>query len=97
MLVMNLAERIASVGKLDLIDALQVGGRAPEPQAASKAKVEQLFASLTVRQGVKIPSTGPLLLIDDTYRSGWTMTVASTLLKEAGAKAVMPLVVHQLP
>jgi ATP-dependent DNA helicase RecQ len=40
---------------------------------------------------------GPLLLVDDTYRSGWTMTVAAALLREAGAAAVLPLVVHQLP
>ncbi len=44
-----------------------------------------------------IPTDGPLLLVDDTYRTGWTMTVAAALLREAGAVAVMPLVVQQLP
>jgi ATP-dependent DNA helicase RecQ len=38
-----------------------------------------------------------VLLVDDTYRSGWTMTVAAALLRDAGASAVLPLVVHQLP
>ena len=40
---------------------------------------------------------GGVLLVDDTYRSGWTMTVAAALLRDAGAAAVLPLVVHQLP
>jgi len=40
---------------------------------------------------------GPVLLVDDTYRTGWTMTVGAALLRDAGATAVLPLVVHQLP
>jgi ATP-dependent DNA helicase RecQ len=35
--------------------------------------------------------------VDARYRSGWTMTVAAALLREAGATAVLPLVLHQLP
>jgi len=35
---------------------------------------------------------GPVLLIDDRIESGWTITVAATLLREAGAPAVLPLV-----
>jgi ATP-dependent DNA helicase RecQ len=46
---------------------------------------------------VSLPTDGPVLLVDDSYRSGWTMTVAAALLREAGAAEVMPLVVHQLP
>jgi ATP-dependent DNA helicase RecQ len=34
---------------------------------------------------------GPVLLIDDRIESGWTMTVAAKLLREAGAPAVLPL------
>ena len=45
---------------------------------------------------VAIPS-GPVLLVDDTTRTGWTLTVAAALLAEAGAGAVWPLVVHRLP
>ena len=40
---------------------------------------------------------GPLLLVDARYRSGWRMTVAAALLREAGAAAVLPLVLHQAP
>ena len=96
-LVRDLAERIATVGKLPLIDALAAAGPRPPDDVASGPRVEALFAGLSVRPDVVIPADGPLLLVDDTYRTGWTMTVAATLLREAGAAAVMPLVVQQLP
>ena len=34
---------------------------------------------------------GPVLLIDDRVDTGWTMTVAAKLLRDAGAPAVLPL------
>ncbi|HAP78272.1 MAG TPA: hypothetical protein DCR14_19585, partial [Acidimicrobiaceae bacterium] len=40
---------------------------------------------------------GPVLLCATTMRTGWSITVASALLAEAGCGAVMPLVVHRLP
>ena len=43
-----------------------------------------------------LPS-GPVLLVDDTYRTGWTATIAGALLVEGGATSVLPLVIHQLP
>ena len=33
-----------------------------------------------------------MLLVDDRIETGWTMTVAAKLLREAGAAAVLPLV-----
>ncbi len=42
-------------------------------------------------------SSGPLLLVADRYRSGWAVTGAAGLLREAGAGAVLPLVLHQAP
>ena len=49
-----------------------------------------------VSDGVTLPA-GPVLLVDDTYRTGWTATVAGTLLAEHGATSVLPLVIHRLP
>ena len=40
---------------------------------------------------------GPILLVDDVYSSGWTMTVAASLLGELGATTVYPLVLHRRP
>ena len=34
---------------------------------------------------------GPVLVVDDRIETGWTMTVAARLLREAGARAVLPL------
>jgi ATP-dependent DNA helicase RecQ len=94
--VHDLAARIAAVGTLPLLDVLGVEGPPPPDDSASKPRVEHLLATLSVLPGAVLPD-GPLLLVDDTYRSGWTMTVAAALLREAGATAVLPLVVHQLP
>ncbi len=94
--VADLAERIGAVGKLPVLDALEVHGPPPPADTAAKPRVEHLLGSLSVRPGVELPD-GPVLLVDDTYRSGWTMTVAAALLRDAGATSVMPLVVHQLP
>jgi ATP-dependent DNA helicase RecQ len=46
--------------------------------------------------GTPLPA-GPVLLVDDTYRTGWTMTVGAAILRHAGASAVYPLALHQLP
>ncbi|MEI6638030.1 MAG: helicase-related protein, partial [Planctomycetota bacterium] len=96
-LIGDLAARIAEVGKIPLVDALAVEGPRPPDGVASGLRVEAVTAGLSLRQGVTLPSNGPVLLIDDSYRSGWTMTVAAALLKDAGVNDVMPLVVHQLP
>lgn len=41
---------------------------------------------------ISVPSpNGPVLLIDDVYDSGWTLTVASALLRRAGSGEVWPL------
>ena len=95
-LVHSLASHLASAGRLPLLDALCLTGPTPGAEVASAAKVAALNSALMLRPEVVVPA-GPLLLIDARYRSGWTMTVAAALLREAGATAVLPLVLHQLP
>jgi ATP-dependent DNA helicase RecQ len=87
--VRSIGEHIAQIGRLPLLDALAATGAAP-------ARVTALTRGLSLREDIEIPR-GPVLLVDDTYRSGWTMTMAAALLRSAGATAVLPLVVHQLP
>ncbi|MCU1392290.1 MAG: ATP-dependent helicase, RecQ family [Ilumatobacteraceae bacterium] len=94
--VASIAEHIAAVGKLPIISALTQHGPPPAADTASGARVRALLDRLSVVEGVELPD-GPLLLVDDTYRSGWTMTVAAAMLRRAGATSVLPLVVHQLP
>jgi ATP-dependent DNA helicase RecQ len=95
-LVRSVAEHLAAVGRLPLVDALRLTGPLPGDDLASGAKVAALQQALALQPGVAVPP-GPLLLVDARYRSGWTMTVAAAMLREAGATAVMPLVLHQLP
>ena len=92
----SVAEHVAEVGKLALIDAIEVSGSAPLSDVPSAGQVAAAFDHLSLRPGVSVPA-GPVLLVDALYRTGWTMTVAATLLREAGAGAVLPLVVHRLP
>jgi ATP-dependent DNA helicase RecQ len=95
-LIASVAGHLASVGRLPLVDALHLAGPTAGDDAASAAKVAALLQALSVRPEVPVPA-GPLLLIDARLRSGWTMTVAAALLREAGATAVLPLVLHQTP
>ena len=95
-LIRSLAEHIAAVGKLPLVDALEVSGPPPPSDVASAARASALLGSLRVTGGVRLPA-GPALLVDDTYRSGWTATVAASLLTDAGASSVLPVVIHKLP
>jgi ATP-dependent DNA helicase RecQ len=94
--VHGLAEHIAAVGRLPLVDALEVAGPAPNPDAASTGRVRHLLETLSVRSGQTLPE-GPVLLVDDIARTRWTLTVAAALLLDAGASAVLPLVAHRLP
>jgi ATP-dependent DNA helicase RecQ len=92
----SIAEYLAAVGRLPVIDVFRQHGAAPPTDAASGIRVKALLGGLTIRAEVQLPR-GPVLLVDDDYRSGWTMTVAAALLRQAGVPAVLPLVVHQLP
>jgi ATP-dependent DNA helicase RecQ len=92
--VRSIAEHLGAVGKLPLLDVLDVSGAPVASDLASAKRADGLFEQITVRADAAVPD-GPVLLVDDTYRSGWTMTVAGALLREAGASAVLPLVVHR--
>lgn len=94
--VRSLAEHLASVGKRPLIDAFEITGPPPQPDTPSAVRAAALLAALAMRPGVELPAA-PVLLVDDTYRTGWTATVAAALLLERGASAVLPFALHQLP
>jgi ATP-dependent DNA helicase RecQ len=92
--VAGMAAHVASVGRLPLVDVLRVTGPAAAAEVASGVRVRQLLAGLTVDGAVP---PGPVLLVDDTARSTWTLTVAAALLRDAGAGPVLPLVAHRRP
>ncbi len=91
----SVARHVAEVGRLPYVEALAVSGPRPVEDASSAARATDLLARTTLLPGVSFD--GPVLLIDDTIRTRWTLTVAGALLADAGATAVLPLVLHQLP
>jgi ATP-dependent DNA helicase RecQ len=98
-LVGTLAGRIAQIGRLLDLGALgcRPGAQALRPaghQANSAQRLAAVWAGLTVPEPVSAGVArlgGPVLLVDDRVDTGWTMTVAALLLRQAGAPAVLPL------
>jgi ATP-dependent DNA helicase RecQ len=96
-LVASLASRIARVGRLACLGSLGYagpGGAGPRRHNSAQ-RLASVWSALTVpdtvREALRDSEPGPVLLIDDRIESGWTMTVAAKLLREAGAPAVLPL------
>jgi ATP-dependent DNA helicase RecQ len=95
-LIGSLGQRIAEIGRLTYLGAL--GYATPDGPGPRRHNSAQRLASLwhaivvpdELRDALKA-SDGPVLLVDDQIDTGWTMTVASALLRDAGAPAVLPL------
>jgi ATP-dependent DNA helicase RecQ len=92
-LLADLAERVATLGRMEVATPLHADG--PGLQADAATNVDSARLALT-RLSVDGPvPAGPVLLLDDTVRSSFTLTVAAVLLREAGAGPVYPLVLHK--
>ena len=92
----TLAEHIAAVGKLPLVDALGWDGPPAPGDVASPALVAHLDTVVRLDRGERLPD-GPVLLCAVSMRTGWTITVSAALLATIGADGVMPLVLHRRP
>jgi ATP-dependent DNA helicase RecQ len=94
-LIGSLAGRIAGIGRLPLLGSLGYAGHGPGPrQFNSPQRLQAVWRELVLPdpvRGAVAGLDGPVLLIDDRIETGWTMTVAAKLLREAGAPAVLPL------
>ena len=92
-LVGSLAERIASVGRLPLLGTLDLVRDTPSGAGRSNSaqRLRAVRGAFTVPAGLHLDG-GPVLLVDDRTDSGWTLTEAARVLREAGAGAVLPLV-----
>ena len=98
-LVESLGRRIAEIGRLPYLGALAYTGAAhpgrPARQSNSAQRLSALWPLLAVPGPLRDAAAGlggPVLLVDDRVETGWTMTIAAKLLREAGAAAVLPLV-----
>ncbi len=93
-LLRDLAGRLATLGRMQLVEAVTVGsGPAQDATGTNVAAATNALTRLAVPDPVP---AGPVLLLDDTTRTGWTLTVAAALLREAGAGPVYPLVLHKV-
>jgi ATP-dependent DNA helicase RecQ len=95
-LVGTLGERIAGIGRLTYLGALGYAtADGPGPRRHNSAqRLASLWHSLVVPEDLRAAlkaADGPVLLVDDQIDTGWTMTVAAALLRDAGASAVLPL------
>ncbi|HEX3780243.1 MAG TPA: RecQ family ATP-dependent DNA helicase [Pseudonocardiaceae bacterium] len=91
-LVASLGERLASVGRLTPLGTVRATG-AGGHKASSARRLAELWTSMSVPEELATNLStvdGPVLLVDDVVDSGWTMTLAAKLLREAGAPAVLP-------
>jgi ATP-dependent DNA helicase RecQ len=94
LLVGSLGRRIAELGRLPLLGEIVPVGPPLPRQHNSAQRLRSLWSALAVPDDLRdaIPrSPGPVFLVDDRVETGWTMTVAAKLLREAGAPAVLPL------
>ena len=63
-------------------------------QHNSAQRLRAVWQELTLPEPVAkaaVAAGGPVLLVDDRIETGWTMTVAAKLLRDAGVPAVLPL------
>jgi ATP-dependent DNA helicase RecQ len=104
-LVASLGEQIAAIGRLPYAGALAYagepagqddpGGPPGGGQHNSAQRLRAVWPALCLPEPVRAAVTGlpgPVLLVDDRIETGWTMTVAARLIREAGAPAVLPFV-----
>ncbi|MCX4670510.1 RecQ family ATP-dependent DNA helicase [Streptomyces sp. NBC_01381] len=97
-LIQSLGSRIAEIGRLPLLGSIEyaVGtDTAHVPRSNSAQRLRALDGTLTVPPELAAAlreADGPVLLVDDLTDSGWTLAVAARMLRRAGAKGVLPLV-----
>ena len=93
-LVASLGERIAAIGRIPCLGRLAYASDTSMPRQFNSAqRLRTLWPNLLLPEPLAesvAQLTGPVMLVDDRIETGWTMTVAAKLLREAGAPAVLP-------
>lgn len=96
-LVAAVAEHVASVGRLDQAElTVDRSGFADDLSSAEEARVWRDGLSIDGPTAQAITARTVLLLVDASS-SQWPVTVATAKLREAGAAAVLPLLIHKRP
>ncbi|HEY9336722.1 MAG TPA: ATP-dependent DNA helicase RecQ, partial [Kribbella sp.] len=96
-LTVAIAEHVAAVGRLDQAElTVDRSGFTDDLSSAEEAKVWRDGITVDGATAQAVTARTVLLLVDSTS-SQWPVTVATAKLREAGAMAVLPLVIHKRP
>ncbi len=101
LLVEGLASQLAEIGKMELVDAVRRLRHDAPPQARMDNSATQAANVVDAFEfgrsdGSPLP-LGPGLVLDDTLRSGWTMTAVAEGLRTAGSGLILPFVLWRRP
>ena len=99
-LVQSLGAGIARIGRLPLLGSIEyAAGEAPRGSRSNSAQrlrmLHNAFVLPPALTEALAATDGPVLLVDDSTDSGWTIAVTARLLRRAGASGVLPLVLAQ--
>jgi ATP-dependent DNA helicase RecQ len=94
LLITSLARELGRLGRLADLGVLRyAAGHRPVGAANSAYRVAALDGAWSAPDPSAIAAAdGPVLLVDDLTDTGWTLTMAARVVTEAGAPAVLPLV-----
>lgn len=89
LLITSLARELSRLGRLEDLGVLRYApARRPVTAANSAYRVAALNGAWETPELSGV--AGPVLLVDDVIDTGWTLTMASRLVRAAGAPAVLP-------
>ena len=90
-MIASLATRLARVGRLELVGPLVRVRHEPAGAGRSNSaqRLKSIYAAFST-EGLALRET-PLLLVDDLTESGWTLTEAARVLREAGRRSSFAL------
>ena len=100
-LVDSLARGISEIGRIPYLGQLQLahggptGGRGGNSAYRLAGVWERLVVGPELAAALDAVTGQSVMLIDDLVDSRWTVTVAGRVLRQAGAGAVLPLVLGQ--
>ncbi|MBC7518883.1 MAG: RecQ family ATP-dependent DNA helicase [Microbacteriaceae bacterium] len=91
LLIESVARGLAMAGRLPYLGTLFTvdGGPSGEPGGNSAYRLASVWERFDLGE-IELPASQPVLLVDDLVDSRWTVTVASRMLRRAGASAVLP-------
>ena len=92
-LTRDLADGLSRVMQVPVVGTWAIRDHSVPPRAGQTNSAQRV-AAVRRRGGLdaEVPAGSTVLLVDDQVATGWTLTVAATAIREAGASAVLPLV-----